>query len=406
MAQVIYKDKLGRMFTFDASKGQKLSDVLYSTKIPRNSVTARKGNKIVTEDIILQEDDIIYLEMNRGYDLVHIMLMETEKHETQNPIYTKPILWFKNGNVHRIEKQFNEESLAHYIETQLANTLITDKMIEENDHIVLGFSGGRDSTAFLVARQKILNKLPNHKITNVTLRGLPDWDDETAFGYTKELSNKFGIEQYVVEPEDIQQEFNLKAPISEVLDELLHGPDAMHVIWIGHHMIRHMLRRAAERLNANKVALALNEEDCLATVLSCYSTGYLTGAMPVRRIGNIDYIYPLWLFPKKELNLYLYSEAEHLTKQGPPSRFNVGPALRHFYYAMTDYMQDIWPGIEHHFYHGFRNLQKLWNDKITFSECKNCGGTLLNQIGYEPPELCDVCQLFEEYGAIDYHKKK
>lgn len=401
MAQIIYKDKLGRMFTFDVPHGQKLAQALYSVKIPANAVIARKNNEIIAEEHVLEADDVITLEMNRGYDLVHTMLMETHVEKVENPIYTKKVNWFKNGSVFRIEKQFDNEKLIEYVEKGMCDTLINTGMIEEGDHIVLGFSGGRDSTSFLVARERILDKLPKHKITCVTLRGLPDWDDETTFGYVKELCEHFGLDHIVVEPDDIQKEFNLKAPISEVLDEMLRGPHAMHVIWIGHHMIRHMLRRAAERVGATKVALALNEEDCLANVLGTFTSGYLTGGMPVRRVGDLKYIYPLWIFPKKELNLYLYAAAPHLTKQGPPSRFNIGPALRHFYYAMTDYMQDIWPGIEHHFYHAYRKLQPMWEDRITFKSCHNCGGSMMEQIGLETPDHCDVCQLFNEYEAIE-----
>jgi hypothetical protein len=91
--------------------------------------------------------------------------------------------------------------------------------------------------------------------------------------------------------------------------------------------------------------------------------------------------------------------AKHYSGQEPPSVWDLVPLDRGFYYAFSDYIQDIWPGIEHHLFTGFKRLSTLYTEKMKFHKCKNCGATILLQSA-EKPEYCDVCQLFKKFGFI------
>jgi len=91
--------------------------------------------------------------------------------------------------------------------------------------------------------------------------------------------------------------------------------------------------------------------------------------------------------------------AKHYSDQEPPSLWDLIPLDRGFYYAFSDYIQDIWPGIEYHLFTGFKRLSTLYTEEMKFHKCKNCGGTILLQ-NFEKPEYCDVCQLFKKFGFL------
>ncbi|MGH8542333.1 MAG: hypothetical protein ACREX3_01525 [Gammaproteobacteria bacterium] len=429
-ASLIYRDKLGRRVTFSVTPGRSVAAALSENRIPVSAVTARRAGVPLSESEFLVPGDEIHLEMNRGYDLYQVIRMPTDGLVVgeEAAVHRKSCLWFDNGSVRRRSLEMGPKAFIQLFEETLLQTLVGDEVIRQNDRIVLGLSGGRDSTAFLVARDRLRYDLPPHDLVAVTLRGLPDWDDEFSFGYTKDLCQRFGLEHVLVEPRELESIFNLNRPYAEVLDALLQTAHAQHVIWIGHHTIRHALTLAARRQGCDNVFLALNLEDCMAGLLMSLTSGYLMGGFPTRLVSDIRFGYPLWLFPKKEVNLYLELVAPEFCQQSPPSRFNLGPGVRHFMYAMADYLQDLWPGIEHHLFAAQARMFKTSGREFEWSTCRNCSADLLSQEaitdteitgglslfassggfavdaeGSSPrgaPDLCDVCQLFNSYGFL------
>ena len=398
-AHLIYTDKLGHQLELDVDSGQELSAVLRLHQIPRSAIISRRdGRDIIIEDEVILPGETITLEMNRGYDLLRVIHAPTTVHEVESPVYSKSFLWFQGDQLSKRTQQYDQTTFAQYFESTFLQSQLEDGIISKGDKVALGLSGGRDSVCFLVAWERVKEQLPDHRLVAITLRGLPDWDDRIALGYCERLAKRFGVEHHVVDPQEIQERFHLKHSFLETMDRLLKTADSDYVIAIGHHAIRVMLHRAGLVAGANKIALALNLEDVLGNVLGAYSSGYMVGSVPVRRVGDIDYIYPLWLFPKKEVNLYLFLTANEFTKQGPPSRFDIGPAVRHHMYALADTIQEVWPGGEHHLLEAYRRLQRLWDSQMKFVTCSSCEAPIVD-IG-QVTAMCDFCNLFDKYGLL------
>jgi len=116
--------------------------------------------------------------------------------------------------------------------------------------------------------------------------------------------------------------------------------------------------------------------------------------IPVREIGGMRYVFPLYRITKKELTLYLELVVPELNRQGAPGRFTTGPDERSMSYAMTDSMLDLWPGMDYYLFAAFENMQRYMFPMVE-SECRACGGQYLLQEGVNnPTDLCDVCDYF------------
>lgn len=273
-----------------------------------------------------------------------------------------------------------------------------ENLITRGDKIALGFSGGKDSLSLLLLFQKLKKQLPNFEIILYTVADVLT-QELPSFQYTKKLSREFGLEQIIIQPNEIEKVFHLNKPVVDIAKILVQGESKGYTIFMLHHVMRRMIEHAAEEHKINKIILGLNLEDVLSGLISAYTTGYLLAPLPRRKIGDFEYIFPLWKLTKKEIHLYVNLTAKHYSSQEPPSLWDLVPLDRGFYYAFSDYIQDIWPGIEHHLFTGFKRLSTLYTEKIKFHKCKNCGATVLLQ-GAEEPEYCDVCQLFKKFGFI------
>lgn len=395
---VKFKDKLGNIFILLGEINQTIKDFLYNNRIPSNAVVVKRNGEFVSEDIEIKEGDEIFIEMVRGYDLSYFREIKTEIEEVENPIYTKRMLWFKEGQVTQRIKQFTKENFIKYFERVFLEGIKEENLIAEDDRVAFGFSGGKDSLSFLLLFQKLKRQLPNFEIIPYTVADILT-EDLPSFQYAKKLCQEFGLKQRIIQPNEIEKVFHLNKPIIDIAKTLVQGESKMYTIFMLHHVMRRMIEYTAEEYKINKIILGLNLEDVLSGLISAYTTGYLIAPLPARKIGNFTYIFPLWKLTKKEIHLYVNLIAKPYSGQEPPGLWDLVPLDRGFYYAFSDYIQDIWPGIEYHLFTGFKRLSVLYKEKMKFHKCKNCGATILLQ-NVEKPEYCDVCQLFKKFGFL------
>ena len=393
-----FKDKLGNVFILSGKTNQTIKDFLYENRIPSNSVVVKKNGEFVSEDAKIKEGDEVFTEMVRGYDLPYFRKMETEIDEAIDPIYTKRIIWFEEGYLKQKVKQFSKNDFIEYFEKVFLEGLDREKLINEGDKIAFGFSGGKDSLALLLLLRKFKKQLPGFEIIPYTVADVLT-EELPSFQYTKKICEEFGLMQRIIQSNEIEKVFHLNKPIIEIAKTLVQGEFKRYTIFMLHHVMRRMIEIMAKEYKINKIMLGLNMEDVFSGLLSAYTTGYLLAPLPVREIGDFTYIFPLWKLAKKEIHLYVNLTAKPYSGQEPPALWDLVPLDRGFYYAFSDYIQDIWPGIDYHLFTGFRRLSQLYKEKMKFHKCKNCGGTILLQTA-EKPEYCDVCQLFKKLGFL------
>ncbi|MBA2891460.1 hypothetical protein [Nonomuraea soli] len=395
MARVVFHNKVGGSETLEAAAGRPLMEVLTAHGIPVNAVITTLNGKIVPEETtIVGEHDIIELRQVRHYDLDVTRRPATTVYGTPDPIYTKSILFDTQGRLERRVEQFDENSFVRFVEETFVQGVLSHGVLQEGDNVVIGLSGGRDSVAFLKLLERTKHRLPAFTMTSVTITGLPDWEEPATFAAARASAEALGIDQAIVDASDIERVFKLRRPFVSAMNEVV-GGDRSHLnMVVGHQVLRRMLEDHAERIGAGTVAFGFNADDLVASMVTWITSGFRMGGIPVRQIGALRYIFPLYRIPKKELTIYLELVAPELNRQGTPGRFTTGPQERSMAYAMADHLYGLWPGIDYYLFESFSTMQRYMFPLVE-EKCRVCEGVYVAQEGVRNPvDICDVCDFF------------
>jgi tRNA(Ile)-lysidine synthase TilS/MesJ/sulfur carrier protein ThiS len=399
MPQVIFRNKIGEEETLTAMSGQTIAELLHMAGIPVNAVlTKRNGAFVAEEAAVVSDADYIEIIQVRHYDLNVTRRPAQQTHGVSEPIYTKAILFDDNGMLeHRCER-FDSQSFVEYIEETFIQSLRIAEMIKPGDDLVVGLSGGRDSVAFLKLVERVSVRLPSFSMTAVTITGLPDWEEESTLGVAQTICEALNIRRVFIGPREIAETFRLERPFSEVMNHVTAAEWKSLGMVVGHHVLRRMLEQAAARLGASGIVFGFNADDLVASLITWFTSGFRMGGIPVRMIGGMRYLFPLYRITKKELTLYLEVVSPELTRQGLPGRFTTGSDERSMAYAISDWLYDLWPGIDYYLFSSFANTQR-YSFPMIENSCNLCGAVYLlqenqqNQLGY-----CDVCALLMRLG--------
>jgi len=395
MSRAVFYDKVGGSEALEVRPGQPVRDVLRANGIPANSVLALVNGKIVSDDVaVIQPDDYLELRQVRHYDLGIVRKPPRKVYSAIDPVYTKSILFDENGELEVRSEQLDEQGYLNYVEQAFVESVVDANLIEDGDHIVTGLSGGRDSVSFLTLLERTRDRLPGFSMTAVTVTGMPDWEEPATFRIAQECCESLGIEQLIVDSEAIEETFRLNRPFGEVMNEIVKGPRAPMIMIVGHHVMRRMIEMEAEKLGHKKIALGFNADDLVASLVTWFTSGFQMGPIPMRPIGSVNYVFPLFRISKKELTLYLELLIPSRNTQGAPGRFTTGPPERSLAYAIADHLFDLYPGIDYYLFEAFAQVQRYTNLPQEAS-CNVCGGVYQVQVDMRGPSgLCDVCDLF------------
>jgi len=395
---ILFRDRLGRVFFVEAEIGKTIKQILDSNNIPLNSVICRNKGLVVTEDHIINENDDIKIEMVRFYDLPTILAKRRVVRNSEDCIYKKEIISFNKGDIERKIYKYKEDEIGDLVEDIFIDFMKLHGLIVEGDRIAVGFSGGKDSLALLLLLHRLKKKLPKFELFAITVAG---WEDPTSFDYTKDICEKLNIEQHIVNPKQIEEIFGLKQSLFNTLSKIdLDKKYGMHTIYFLHQFMRRGIEEKAKVLGINKVFLGLNLEDLFSSFLGFFTTGYEILDFPQRKIGDLTFGFPLFPLTKKEIGLYVNITAKGFSNQGPTTAFDKGPVSRGFYYYISDKLQDLWPGIEHHILAGFNKI-RAERERSEQKKCINCKTTFLLQTKETNKEKkCDVCKLLKEFNFI------
>jgi len=395
MSSVFFRTKLGTTEQLAAVPGQPLTDVLRLHGIPRNAILTWRNGEIVSEDTtVIEPGDLIEVRQVRHYDLDVTRRPKRQVYGEPTPIYTKSILFDTDGSLEQRSEQLDADGFVAYVEEAFVQSIVGKQVVRPNDSIVIGLSGGRDSVAYLTLLERTRDRMPQAQMTAVTITGLPDWEEPATFAAAREAGERLGIEQVIVTAEDVERVFRLRGRFVDAMNEIVAGEGNHLTMVIGHQVLRRMLEVEARDRGAGVVAFGFNADDLVASMVTWFTSGFRMGGIPVREIGGMRYIFPLYRITKKELTLYLELVAPELNRQGTPGRFTSGPDERSMSYAITDHLFDLWPGIDYYVFSSFENMQRYMFPMIE-ATCRICEGVYLLQEGMSnAPDLCDVCDFF------------
>lgn len=213
---------------------------------------------------------------------------------------------------------------------------VLDKVIPNGAKMVLGVSGGGDSNALLTALGRYQKK--SIEIHGVIIKGIPEWDKGVP--RAQALCDEHGIKLTVVDEDETRALLNIakeKGPLVDVYERYFPGDDFE---FLGTLMIRMALMKKAKAVGAEFFATGINLEDYMSECFFRLINGKTPLPAPVRPVGDMKLVYPLWMSPKKIIDgCYPKLSLENYNQRYPCYAFG-----RSLYYEMALQFTSSFPG--------------------------------------------------------------
>jgi len=408
LQKVTIQLKLGGSFyniekEIDVTNPPTIFELLRELNIPSSIVIARKDGAVVTENTKLTSGIILdFVKDIAVRDLTQIP--ETNIRTKGKPVYLRSILDFNHqlDTFQVVKKELNRKEYINYVEDTIIRTVFNHKMIPKDKKVGIGLSGGKDSVSMTLVLSKNKNKLKDTEFHAYTLEG---WGLEQKITYDipKILTKNLGIPHTIITKEDLCEIFNLNKGFDCVFKQI---NDTKKVIQNDKTLIlAQMQRRAVESFAKNDdistLYFGLNLDDLLSEMLLTLTTGHLALSLPVRKICDFVYCYPLSYLSKKEVNLYLELINKSYVKQEPVRPIERGAKVAHFYMLLAAHMMENWPGIQYQIYQSYSAITDFMKKEIRWRTCSNCGAAMLYFKNLqETKELCGACYYLDSLGLV------
>lgn len=220
--------------------------------------------------------------------------------------------------------------------------------LPKGSHLVVGVSGGGDSNSLLHG----LTQLKDHDLTihPVIIKGIPDWD--TGVPRAQELCASYNLPLRIMDEHEVKALLGIPRDSTSLIDRFEREFPGDDFEFVGTLLIRLALAQHAREVGTKYVCTGLNLEDVLCENMFRISSGLPPAPVPVRAIGDITLVLPLWLCPKRIIDgcFPKYSLANY---QGRYPCFSLG---RNLYYSLVYSMQSQFPGFPEQLAQGLSEL--------------------------------------------------
>jgi tRNA(Ile)-lysidine synthase TilS/MesJ len=399
----VLHDRLGHSERLVAAEGDTVGLVLRRYRVPPTSVIVlQDGSTVVNQSHPLVEGVRYEARLIEGYDLNAITRMYRDVYDAPSDaaLVLERLRFSVDGRLDPDRYELGLDDVVQYVESTVLDTCVEFDFFDgsRSPAILIGLSGGVDSTSLLLALNSLQRELHDLRIVTATFQdydvGSPTQPRAAA------LAREVGVEHHLIPAELVQETFHLRVPLARALEALMDTPDSHKVMYVDHHTTRRALEVFGATVDISTIALGLHVTDLVAGLLNGIFTGYDVAPLPVREIGDVRYVYPLAFLHKRVLHLYYRARTGAFATHAHPNPWELFPQDRNFYYYLADVLQDHWPGLELSLFTAHR-----WRGRrmpsIVEEVCTNCGSTVLHQ-PFTPvrSDRCDVCETFAKHDLL------
>ncbi|WFN37210.1 TIGR00269 family protein [Methanomicrobium antiquum] len=286
------------------------------------------------------------------------------------------VIRLSNSKIRLCSGHFIEEA-----ENRVYAHIRNNEMISPGDRILVGLSGGKDSTALLLMLHSYLSDFKEAELVAVTVdEGISGYREETVEAAVN-LASELGIEHHIISFDEI---------FDTNLDKIVAGKDVRACSVCGV-LRRRALIIAAKRFGATKIATGHNLDDEAQSVLMNLLRGDLPTLMQDTSSGYPGYfiprIKPLSVLFEKEIITYLLLRDFY---RDLPECPYAGTAMRLEVRIMLAELEQRHSGTKGHLMKFQETLKQSCSEKPKgkFYNCRICGEI-------SSSEVCQVCRLLK-----------
>ena len=310
-------------------------------------------------------------------------------------------------------RYFCKECFNKWVHQTVRKSIKQKNMFERNDRIVVGLSGGKDSTVLLNVLHQIEKRYPSELIAVCIDEGINGYRDDglpIAEMNAKRLDIEYHLfsfkELFGYTLDEIVQRSRLlqqKVPSTRKTKKIQHGPCSYCGVFR-----RKALNLAARKLNADKVATGHNLNDVSQTILLNLLRGdsfkLVRGDLKPEKIHEslVPRVKPLQAVPERDVVLYaFYNGIEYHTTECPYSVEAMRLDVRNF---LID-IEEKYPGSLNCVRNGMEKISQLCDEEVLMRANKNNKQMILCEKCGEPSSstICIGCQMLEVLFNTDFN---
>ena len=283
------------------------------------------------------------------------------------------------------------------IERIIYKTISKYKMLNPKDRIIVGLSGGKDSTALLYNLNKIQKASYNAEpLIAVTIdEGIKDYRDN-AIKKAQTFCESIGVEHHIISFKDY-----FGQSLDEIIKRKKNSPDYKYACNYCATIRRRLLNNSAKELGGDVLAMGHNLTDISETFLMniLYNRLNLIGSQYIFKEEKesikqyfIKKVLPLMRIPEEEIFLYVNIKRFEYYPSHCPYR-EKDPIIRKRVLNFIQECKKYSPEIEFNLFNGFIELSELiyhQYNKKSYVFCEICGFPSSNT------DICTYCSLRKE----------
>ncbi|MBI2670760.1 TIGR00269 family protein [Candidatus Woesearchaeota archaeon] len=295
----------------------------------------------------------------------------------------KPVITLISG------RKLCRNDFIKYFEKKVFKTIFKYKLIEDNDRIAVGVSGGKDSLTLLHLLNKLNSRIKNFETFAILIdEGIKGYRDKTIVN-AKKFCKEHNIQLKI---------YSYKEEFGKTLDQLTKTTDIIPCAMCGVFR-RYLLNKKSRELKSTKLATGHNlDDEAQAVLMNQFRNnvqlnarmGPITGV--IRNKAFIPRIKPLYFMAEKEVMLYAYLKGFTSSEfiECPHAKFSFRGEIR----DLLNEFENKHPGTKYSIINSYIEVLPLLKDKYKFTnsrikECLKCGEPCSGTV-------CKACELVEK----------